>query len=397
MNSKLLEVFYKLKVFNRKIKNNKLRFVKYNKVYKNNFFYMYQLQKSKVLENNPYKDIIYNYLMKAEANYPGCSYFVIEKLLSKLNVNNLNNNKVKTESNLENLRAYITSVSSNKEYADLFLNILNFSGPDATIICKPTENSETSIIKKNNTYFKIDLHESFRGVYFSNQVETTKNFIISVMDAYVEKESEIMSLVNYSAEQKTPVVLVCRGISDSAILSLKNIILRNKIYIYPYIAKFNNEDPFLLKDLSEALGSQLFSLETGDNLYTGLVEKTTSKKLKLKSNLIEIFDIEKSLVKSINEQLKNADFELKKYLLKRKNRLLPNIVEIHVPKDKIDFISEINNLIRCYNHCIRYGFLKDEKEKVYSIKENTVSDKLSEKLFNTLSNIGCVIMEKKNE
>lgn len=397
MNSKLLEVFYKLKVFNQKIKNNKIRFVKYNKVYKNNFFYMYQLQQNKVLENNPYEDIIYNYLMKAERSYPGCSYFVVEKLLDKLNINNNKKNKSKTDNNLENLESYIRSVSSNKEYADLFLNILNFSGPDATIICKPTENCETSINKKNNTYFKINLHESFRGIYFSNQSETTKNFIISVMDAYVEKESEIMSLVNYSSEQKTPVVLVCRGISDSAILALKNIILRNKVYVYPYIAKFNNEDPFLLKDISEALGAQLFTLEAGDNLYTGLVEKTTSRKLKLKPNLIEIFNIEKTLVKSITEQIKNADFELKEYLLKRKNRLLPNIVEIHVPKDKIDFISEINNLIRCYNHCIRYGFLKDEKENIYSFKENTVSDKLSENLFNTLTNIGYVIAEKNNE
>ena len=397
MNSKLLEVFYKLKVFNQKIKNNKIRFVKYNKVYKNNFFYMYQLQQNKVLENNPYEDIIYNYLMKAERSYPGCSYFVVEKLFDKLNINNNKKNKSKTDNNLENLEAYIRSVSSNKEYAELFLNILNFSGPDATIICKPTENCETSINKKNNTYFKINLHESFRGVYFSNQSETTKNFIISVMDAYVEKESEIMSLVNYSSEQKTPVVLVCRGISDSAILALKNIILRNKVYVYPYIAKFKNEDPFLLKDISEALGAQLFTLEAGDNLYTGLVEKTTSRKLKLKPNLIEIFNIEKTLVKSITEQIKNADFELKEYLLKRKNRLLPNIVEIHVPKDKIDFISEINNLIRCYNHCIRYGFLKDEKENIYSFKENTVSDKLSENLFNTLTNIGYVIAEKNNE
>jgi hypothetical protein len=396
MNNKLLELFYKLKKFNNKFKNSKLRFISNNTVYESNFFYTYLLQQFEVLKENPYKDILFNYLIKSEELYPGSSYYVVEKLLDILNSNNNKKEKVKTDTNLENFKKYLDSVSTNKEYSNLFLNILKFSGPDATLSCKTTSNIETTIVKKNNTKFNISIHEKFRGIYFSNQQETTKQYISAVMDVYIEKESEIMSLINYGHEQKMPVLLICRGISDYAVNSLKNIILKNNILVYPYIAKFNNEDPFLLKDISEALDTDLFSLEAGDSLYSGIVEKTSSKKLKLQADNIEIFNINKMLVKKINDQIKTSDQELKKYLLKRKNRISPNIVEINIPKQKIKFISEIRSLIRCYNSCILFGLLKDEDEVIYSRKEDLISEKLSNNLYKTLTNIGYTIRKDNN-
>lgn len=396
MNSQLIELFYKLKKFNAQFKNNKLRFVTNNSVYESNFFYTYLLQQCELLKENPYKDILFNYLIKSENLYPGSSYYVAEKLLDIINGNNKKNNKIKTETNILNFKKYLDNISTSKEYSDLFLNILKFSGPDATLSCKPTNNIETTIVKKNNTKFNISIHESFRGIYFSNQQETTKQFITAVMDVYIEKESEIMSLVNYGHEQKMPVLLICRGISDYAVSSLKNIILRNNVFIYPYIAKFNNEDPFLLKDISDALEASLFALDAGDSLYSGIVEKTSNKKLKIKSNSIEIFNINKSLIKKINDQIKDSDPELRKYLIKRKNRVSPNIVEINIPKDQIKFISEIKSLIRCYNNCILFGLIKDENENIYSYKEDVITEKLSTNLYKTLLNIGYTIREDKN-
>ena len=396
MNSQLLELFYKLKKFNTQFKNKKLRFVTNNSVYESNFFYTYLLQQCELIKENPYKDILFNYLVKSERLYPGSSYYVSEKLLDILNGNNNKISKIKTESNILNFKKYLDNISTSKEYSDLFLNILRFSGPDATLSCKPTNNIETTIIKKNNTKFNISIHESFRGVYFSNQQSTTKQFITAVMDVYIEKESEIMSLINYGHEQKMPILLVCRGISDYAVSSLKSIILKNNIFIYPYIAKFDNEDPFLLKDISDALESNLFSLDAGDSLYSGIVEKTSNKKLKIKSNSIEIFNINKNLITKINNQIKDSNPELKKYLIKRKNRISPNIVEINIPKDEIKFISEVKSLIRCYNNCILFGLMKDENGKIYSHKEEVITEKLSNSLYKTLLNIGYTIREDKN-
>ena len=396
MNDKLIELLYKLKSFNKKFKNNKLRFVSNERVYNSKFFYTYHLQQCKVLKDSPYKDILFNYLIKSEAFYPGSSYYLVEKLLMKLNIDNIKKEKVKTDKTLVNFNKYLSTVTSTKECADLFLNILKFSGPDATLTCKPTKNIQTTITKKNNTKFDIDIHPDFNGIYFSNQSETTKNFIVSVIDVYVEKESEIMSLINYSHDQKMPVVLICRGISDLAAKSLKNIIIKNKIYVYPYIAKFDNEDPFFIKDITAAVDAKLFTLDAGDSLYADLSDKSSEKKLKLKPNSIEIFEINKQLVKDINNQINSVDSETKKYLIKRKNRISPNIVEINIPKDNIEFISEVGSLIRCYNSCVIFGFSKDEKDILHSYKEDMITDKLSFKLYNALLNIGYTIRQKEN-
>ena len=83
-------------------------------------------------------------------------------------------------------------------------------------------------------------------------------------------------------------------------------------------------------------------------------------------------------------------------MLKRKNRISPNIVEINIPKDKTKFISEIRSLIRCYNNCILYGLLKDENEIIYSRKEDLITEKLSGNLYNTLLNIGYTIRKDNN-
>ena len=131
-------------------------------------------------------------------------------------------------------------------------------------------------------------------------------------------------------------------------------------------------------------------------MYSGIVEKTSCKKLKIKTNSIEIFNINKSIISKINDQIKDSNPELRKYLLKRKNRISPNIVEINIPKDEIKFISEIKSLIRCYNNCILFGLMKDENEKIYSFKEDVITEKLSNNLYKTLLNIGYTIREDKN-
>ena len=133
-----------------------------------------------------------------------------------------------------------------------------------------------------------------------------------------------------------------------------------------------------------------------DILYTGIVEKTSCKRLKLKPESIEVFKINKALVDKINKQISKADGEVKKYLLKRKNRITPNIVEIHVPKSNIKFIDEIKSLIRCYNSCIVFGLLEDENKNIIPVREDLITKTLSDKLFDCLNNIGCVEIKDKN-
>ena len=155
-------------------------------------------------------------LQKPEKNYPGSSYFVsvyISDLILKGKVKCLN--KLKTEKSIDFIFNYLESIS-NKESFKLFKNILSFSGADATITCVSSKNSQINVQKKCNPSFKINIDESFIDTYFSNQKQTTKSFIVSIIDGFIERDTEIFSLFEMCKKDKIPAILICRGISEDA-------------------------------------------------------------------------------------------------------------------------------------------------------------------------------------
>ena len=80
-------------------------------------------------------------------------------------------------------------------------------------------------------------------------------------------------------------------------------------------------------------------------------------------------------------------------LSKRKSRVSSNIVKILIPKKEIEILSDIKNLIKCYNYISIFGFYKINNT-LYSKREIEISKSLSEKMSNCLKNIGYVIKKK---
>ena len=393
MNKDVLKLAYFLKKFNSRFEKEKLRYVSLGRVFNSNFNFLKHLSSCKEFHEFPQKDLVLNYFLKSERLYPGSSYLTSAKLVEHLLGNYHKKELRKTGVNLETLRSYMLT-KSKEEHVDLFLEILKFSGPDGTLKCKSTKNAEISVIKKNNPKFNIGIHESFRSVYFTNQNELTKNAIISVMDVYIERESELFVLLDYAKNNNVPVVLICRGMSDYCANHLKSILLRNKLAVYPYVAKFNDEDPFLFDDIASVLGVKKISSEFGDTINRNAIDKLSSKKVRIKSNEIEIFSPDKNIIKDLDEKIKQtSDNKLKEYLNKRKSRIKCNINEVLIPYDKIELLNEIKNLIVCYNYIAVNGLKNFEKELVSS-QESAVSDKLSEDLSKTLNSIGYVLKLK---
>ncbi len=88
-------------------------------------------------------------------------------------------------------------------------------------------------------------------------------------------------MIEKSVKDKLPILLICRGISDYAVKSLREIMVRNKVYILPYTSKFINDDPFMFKDLAEALNIDIVSAEFGDIVSKAVIEKSKVKSLKV--------------------------------------------------------------------------------------------------------------------
>jgi hypothetical protein len=390
MNKEIIKLIEDLKKINKSFIEEKNKIVSTNKIFKSKFLFFYYFMKSEYFKHSPYRNILINYFNKSEKIFPGSSYYTSVKLLDKLFKNTHANNKVSTDKNLDTLFDYLQSISNEKSF-NLLKNILLFSGPDAVINCELTKNKEISVHKNCKPSYNVNIHDSFKSVYFSNSNTTTKTFKVSIFDGFIERESELMPFVEELHKDKIPGIILCRGISDEAASHLKRILLRNRIYLYPYVEKFNNSDPFLFKDIAKNLGTNVVSTEFCDNVYKDIVGKSIDKKLTLSHDKI-IFDKKsEDLILELNNQIKdNKNLNVDEYLRKRKARSSPNNITVYIPNSELSLLNELKSLISCYNACATSGFLKDENN-IFSKKCEAITDILSESLYNTINNIGLVV------
>jgi hypothetical protein len=282
---------------------------------------------------------------------------------------------------------YLSTLTSDSSF-EVFEEILKFSGADATITCEKTKNKDIEINKVCSPKFDFKIDDSFKNIYFSSIEKTTKNFIVSIVDGFIERESELYSLIEYAKKQKLPVVLICRGISDFAKNNLKQIILKNKVYIYPYIESYNNDDPFKLKDFSALANTKMISSEFFDTINTDIVSKTNIVKCTLTSSTISLFNKNELLLKEINKQVEEnkSNINLIKYLRKRKKRVSPNNTIVKIPLSNITLLNEVKNLIKCYNLCAIRGVFIDGSQ-LQSIQCEKITNTLSKNLYNNINNL----------
>ena len=390
MNNNLIILASNLKKFNNSFLQKKHRIVT-NKTIHNIFFLFFTFfLREEVFFNSPYRNLLINYFKKAEQYYPGSSYFVSVNLVELIFNGKINTiNKVKTDKNINTIFKYLKSIANNKSF--LFLkDILEFSGADATITCLSSKSSEIIVEKKCNPNFNINIDESFINTYFSNQNQTTKRFIISIIDGFIERDAEIFSLFEMCKKEKLPAVLICRGISEDAKRNIKQIILKNKVYVYPYTLKFDNHDPFLIKDIAKSCETQIISSEFHDNIYKDLESKTNIVKMTISENKILFHEKSDILIQEINKQLSiaNIDFEAKQYLQKRKRRASPNNVLVKIPDNMHNLLQEVKSLIVCYNFCVRQGIYIYDDDTLNSKQCFESSLSLSKSLFKNLKRIG---------
>tara|TARA_B100001094_G_scaffold332816_1_gene406681 strand:+ start:3882 stop:5099 length:1218 start_codon:yes stop_codon:yes gene_type:complete len=399
MNNKVLSFISKLKKFNRNYENKKYRLIAYNSVFTSKYLYLTHFSSSKIFFNSPYREIFLNYFVNAEKKYPGSSKLLSSLIVEKFTGENSFINAGVLENKKENLENYFLQ-DIDKSVVKNFLNILEFSGPNSTLNCNLTKNSDFKVEKFNLPEFYVKIHEEFNNTYFKNQSSSTKNYLTCLYDGFIERESEVFSLIEKSkANNRCPVLLFCRGISDYAVSIIKQMMLKNRIYLYPYICKFSNDDPFLFEDLSKIFNLNSYNIESGDNLHKSLSENSDFRKVKLYSNKIEIYNPNKTLQEEITDQISKVNNEeAKEYLYKRKNRCAPNNVFISIPYDKVKDLNTYKSMIRCYNKIAINGLIKSN-DIIYSRTEYQMCKNLVNKLFETIKNIGFTIkkVENKNE
>ena len=387
INKNILNTASKLIKLNKDFEKNKCRIID-QKVYDSKFlFYHYFYWSSDFYKDN-FRNILIDYFEKAEKRYPGSSHMLSVKFCDKVYGINKKETNIKTDKNYNSIMKYLSKKSTKKAFS-LFKNIIEFSGADATITCEKTNNKDIEVVKICKPKFRFYIDKSFQEIYFKNVEKTTKGFLVSILDCYIERESEIFSLIEYAKLNKLPVILISRGISDSAKRNLKSILLKNNILIYPYIEKYNNEDPFKINDFSDMIGAKIISAEAGDNINKSLIEKSVCVKCTASKDFIETEVKNKEVIdtinKQINENINNKDLLI--YLRKRKSRCSPNNTIVRIPKNEITLLNEIKNLIKCYNFCAIKGVYTNSNNIIQSVQCEKITNILSKKLYDSMTNI----------
>ena len=399
MNSNLIKLALDLKKFNDDYKRNKHRMISLNNVYNSKFLYFNHFLANEKFIDSPYRNLLINTFKKSENISPGSCYDISVNLCNKILGNHIEKNKNKTERNLDFIFNYLKSMTDTLSF-NTFKEILEFSGPDATITCQATKNSEILAEKNCMPTFDIKLENTFIPIYFNNVKKTTKNVILSVIDGYIERESELVPLIEESRSKKLPIVMICRGISTDATRNLKNILLRNKIVLYPFVSKFDDNDPFLFEDIAKTGKTKVISSETMDVIYTDTVKYCSECKLTISADTIKFFESSEDVIDSINNQIKSAkennNFKVMNYLFKRKRRIMPNNVVVNFPYDCLRIMNEIKSLIRCYNIAAIGGVYYNENI-IRSVYTDTNIERLSDSLYKNISNIGYTLKIRKNE
>ena len=393
MNKDILNLAKELKYLTQQSDNKKLRHFYNKNVYKSKFLFFNNVLTSEVLNQSPYRNIAINFLKKSENYLPGGS-ILASRMFSDLVFNNSEFLPVKKEKSIQCFEDIIDQYIYDEDTKGLILNTLKFAGPDGTIRCKPSKNNNITIVKKTNAKISVSIDSRFEGIYFKSVKEVTKDFLAIALDAYLERESEIMTLLEHAKVNKMPVIVFCRGISDYFAKNIKEIIVRNSIYVYPYIVNFDNADPFLFDDICNALELTKISAEAGHSFYKDLIDNSKNKKIKASANSIEFFERPSEAIESINKKLSESiDMDLRKYLIKRKNRLSPNTVEVSIPESKIRLIQDFKSLIRVYNISATSGIV-EYKGTCYPTYSFNKIKSLSHSIYETIKCINLVVKLK---
>lgn len=389
------ELFNLVKILNKAnldFEKDKFKVVALNNVIKSKFIFIESLCHNEKFINSPFKDIVLNYLKQAENIYPGASYDLSSLFCFKfLNETDESYNKIKISKNYDKVLNSIKNKSCKNTF-NLFKNIIEFSGADANIEFKTTKENNIKIIKNKDCIFNINIHNSLNLLF--NKDKINNEFLTLIADAFIERESELIPLLEHANKLKFPVVFICRGITDHAIKSLKNIMLKNNIQIFVYTCKFNNEDPFFYKDLSDALGLEILSKEKEHSLYHDYVYLSSIKKLELFKDKILIKDFDKTniqmeLSKQIKDNINNND--LLNYLYKRKKRLSINNVTVFIPENQLSLLKDLKNLVISFNKSSISGVYEINDNKTESVFKLKNINSLCNSLYNNINNIGYVI------
>lgn len=390
-----LDLKVKLYKICKKYKEKKLKIVdNLGNVYESKFLFFYNFLSNKEFLSSPWRNILIEYFSKSEALYPGSS-FLLAKLISGFEKQINADNICKKNSTFEN---YIIKKSKiGKE----FLNLLKFSGPEASIKLESISTDKTLVHKKSSSKFLFSNNNITGSLFFKNKNKIKRSIRCVVIDGFLENEKEIFLFLEKCFVEKKTGLIICRGISQKLLNFTSSFISKNKFPILIYEDKVNHLDPFKFFDFVTLNNGSIVSIDTGDDIRYDCYDKSfIIENCSLSRDFIEFKPKKENIFKikkEIDLHKKNSfDKESLDYVNKRNKRSALSLVEIFMPLYEKKELQELKFLIHCYNSIAKFGIVSHEGN-LYGKQEIDAVNKLYEKFNKTIENTSILLKYNKEK
>ena len=228
------------------------------------------------------------------------------------------------------------------------------------------------------------------------------------IEGFIEKVSEIDSILTTLSEQKKSAVIICLGYSDEII---STVMANNRRGTFDVMLCRPSEDAIAINDLFDiaaASGSCFYGFQTGavslafkaEDLERASEEVViSSDKLRIKNSFSQRAANERA--QKIKNQLGESDLK-DDYLKRRITSLTSNHVKIILPEstaqDKFSQIEEIDAALRCSNAITRYGVIDVPEDSIIPCEGRQIASsiyigcKFGYELFKKISSISRAIV-----
>jgi hypothetical protein len=333
------------------------------------------------------KKIIIDHAFKAEQLSPGSFKETI--LVSNSLFDGIKNEcdiRFSYHPKLEDLKKIIDLFSTNKTVSNLCYEAISLSGFGGKISIEKSLNSETSIELIDGYSFK---HDNL-GIH---PIKIKKPRIICV-DGYIESVSEANLLFEGAVQLKHPLILICRGMSDEVLQTIKVNRDRKTMFIYPIKIPFDLQGINTISDISTVIGSNPVSCNLGNLISSTKIDDSVEidevfitgnsliiKNSKTRKNV-------NSHIKSLIEKRNSSNADLEELLTFRIKSLSNNCVIIRLPNDSkyVSTSQSIDYVLRSVKSMLDYGVFFDNDEiKLYGSYQFSID--MSKKLYSLIKNV----------
>ncbi len=335
--------------------------------------------------------IIIEHCFKAE-NISAGGFFLTLDLISK---NIFEEKKIDLDSTFfskfEDFNSLISRRTDDLTLIDLISQAISLAGFTGKI----------TIEKSSNFYNSVELIEGYTFKHKGTGLKPLRLVKpkIILIDGYIESVSEINMLFEGAVETKEQLLLVCRGMHDDVLNTIKINRDRSSMFIYPIIINFDLDGINTIVDMSVASSCNPVSCHLG--------ELISSVKISDAVQLDEVFIISNSITiknkkskKNVNVHVNNLLEKIKsstqndvgELLVSRIRSLSGNNVVIRLSDDSTYILKRqfIDNALRSIKSMIDYGVIIQNNQVELNATFQAANE-LSKKFFSQINNIGAAV------